>query len=41
MSETFSNACKELNVTKLIFIRHANANPINGDTRLNQTHGML
>ena len=39
MSDIFINACNELNVKKLIFIRHANANPITGENRLNQPHG--
>lgn len=38
MSQLLIKQLEELKVTKLIFIRHANAVPLNGESRLNQPH---
>ena len=38
MAERFLNACQDLGVTKLLFIRHANSLPISGANRQDQPH---
>ena len=38
MAELFVEKCKEIGVSKLLFIRHANANPINGASRSSAPH---
>ena len=39
MSDSLARALEELGVTKLVFVRHANAAPINaGESRTNQPH---
>eukprot|EP00607_Mallomonas_marina_P010129 CAMPEP_0182420056 /NCGR_PEP_ID=MMETSP1167-20130531/4569_1 /TAXON_ID=2988 /ORGANISM="Mallomonas Sp, Strain CCMP3275" /LENGTH=219 /DNA_ID=CAMNT_0024595475 /DNA_START=14 /DNA_END=673 /DNA_ORIENTATION=- len=38
MADKFLNSCEELSIRKLVFVRHANANPISGGTRSDQPH---
>jgi hypothetical protein len=38
MAERFLNACQDLGVTKILFIRHANSLPISGANRQDQPH---
>jgi len=38
MAEAFVAKCNELGVTKILFIRHANANPISGSSRSAAPH---
>eukprot|EP01036_Dinobryon_divergens_P039403 gene39403-51938_t len=38
MASSFATTCEEIGISKLLFIRHANANPIAGSSRRDQPH---
>lgn len=38
MASKFVDECAELGITKLLFVRHANANPITGESRSSAPH---